>query len=272
MHVTFDTNVINPLACPDMYKKTCPDMASVNVIRESIRARQIYAYMSEASMSLEAISNDERVDVFFRQWASGTYPIQLPEPSDERKQVFSKAIQLGFRVLHVPRMGLKTFIWFPETVWAEDTSFQLNRYGDYIYSQPDTGVTSIKKLGAELVTIHGLSTAHLAHLVILPSWPTAEEIMWLDGLLAEYDSPMKFTSRTKFLEEFREKVAEWFDTDIQASHYAYGHDYLCTFDCASKAGPSSIMHRDRIAINSKRFGINIVSPNKLVEFVTQNET
>ncbi|MFA6222654.1 MAG: hypothetical protein WC647_10120 [Desulfomonilaceae bacterium] len=268
MHVTFDTNVINPLACPDMYEKTCPDMASVDVIRESIQSGRIHAYLSEASTSLEAISNEERLDSFLRQFASGKIPIQLPKPSSERIRVFSEAIQLGLRVLHAPRLGLTTFIEFPETAWAEDTNYLIDerqhRYHEYIRFQPDTGVETIKRLDAELIGIHGLGATHLS---TLPSSPIAANSMW-KGLLAEYGSPIKFRSKKKFLAEFRDRVAEWFDMDIQASHYAYGHDYLCTFDSGSKAGPYAIMHPNRVSINSSRFGIQIVSPSELDALIT----
>lgn len=270
MHVTFDTNVIGPLGCPDLYG-TCPDMPSVDAIREFVRAGRIDAYFSEASTSLEAISNDERVDIFLRQWATGKFPIQLPEPAPERKRVFAEAVHLGLKVLHAPRLALGTFIEFPDDAWAEDINFPIkerqDRYHQYIRSQPDTGVEKLKALGAELVTAHGLSTVHLAHLASLPSWPSAERLMWMDGLLAEYDSPKRFTSRKKFLAEYRDRIAEWFDMDIQASHYAYGHQYLCTFDSARSSGTAGIMHPTRVSNNSTRFGIKVVSPGTLVELV-----
>ena len=92
--------------------------------------------------------------------------------------------------------------------------------------------------------------------------------MWMNGILAEYDSPRKFASRKKFLSEFRELIAEWFDLDIQASHYAYGNDYLCTFDFAKNAGTSAIMHANRKAGNATQFGIQIVSPEELVKLAS----
>ena len=267
MNATLDTNVIGPLACPDLYP-TCPDMQYVDVMRELVRTGKLTAYLSEASTSLEAISNVERVDMFLRQLATRKFPIQIPEPAPERKRVFSEAVSLGLKVLHAPRVALSTFIEFPETAWAQDVNFplkeRLNRYHKYIRSQPDTGVEKLKILGAELVTAHGLSTAHLSHLAALPSWPSAEQLMWMEGLLAEYDSPKRFTSRKKFLSEFRDTLAEWFDTDIQASHYAYGHQYLCTFDSASNAGASAIMHSSRRASNEAKFGLTIVSPRELL--------
>ncbi len=270
MHVTLDTNVIGPLACPDLYP-TWPDMPSIDAIRELIRDGRIIAYLSEASSSLEAIANDERVDSFLRQWATRKFPIQLPELAPERKRVFAEALLLGLRVLHAPRIALGTFIEFPETAWAEDINFPIkerqDRYHNYIRSQPDTGVEKLKTLGAELVAAHGLSTAHLSHLASIPSWPSAEKLMWMEGLLAEYDSPMRFSSRKKFLAEFRDRLAEWFDMDIQASHYAYGHQYLCTFDSANNAGASAIMHPTRISSNTAQFGLAILSPRELVEVV-----
>lgn len=270
MDITLDTNVIGPLACPGLYP-TCPDMPSIDSLRNLILGGTINAYLSEASTSLEAISNDERVDLFLRQWASINNPIALPDPSPERKRVFAEALRLGVKVLHAPRLALGALISFPDESWATDRQFpqkeRLNRYHSYIRSQPHSGVDRLKEFGAELVTIHGLSTDHLKHLSSLPSGPTAEKLMWVNGIIAEYDSPKKFPTKKKFLSEFRDLVAEWFDLDIQASHYAYGNDYLCTFDSAKNAGASAIMHTNRKSRNTTQFGIQIVSPRELVNLV-----
>lgn len=90
--------------------------------------------------------------------------------------------------------------------------------------------------------------------------------MWKQGILAEYGSPKKFSSKKKFLAEFRECVAEWFDMDLIASHYAYGNDVLCTLDAASSAGSYSIMHANQAAILAS-YGIKAVSPAELVNMV-----
>jgi len=271
MDITLDTNVIGPLACPGLYP-TCPDVPSIDSLRNLILSGKINAYLSEASISLEAISNDERVDFFIRQWASRNYPIALPDPSPERKRVFAEALRLGVKVLHAPRIALGALIAFPDESWAADRQFpqeeRLDRYHSYIRSQPHSGAERLKEFGAELVTVHGLSTDHLKHLSSLPSWPTAEKLMWMNGIHAEYDSPKKFPTRKKFLSKFRDLVAEWFDLDIQASHYAYGNDYLCTFDSAKNAGASAIMHANRKSGNTTQFGIQIVSPSELVNLVS----
>jgi len=271
MEVTLDTNVVGPLACPDLYPD-CQDVASIDALRNLIIDGKIHAYLSEASTSLEAISNDERVDSFLRQWVSGNYPITLPVPSEKRQRVFAEAVKLGIKVLHAPRIALGALITFPETSWAADKRFseieRLDRFHSYIRSQPHNGVERIREFGAELVTVHGLSTDHLKHLSSLSSWPSAEKMMWMDGLLAEYDSPKKFPSCKKFLSEFRDLVAEWFDLDIQASHYGYGNDFLCTFDAARNAGASAIMHANRRSGNSSQFDIKIVSPKELISLVS----
>jgi len=242
-------------------------MQSVDTIREFVKTGKLTAYLSEASTSLEAISNDARVDIFLRQWAEKKFPVQMPEPAPERKRVFADAVSLGLKVLHAPRIALGTLIEFPESAWADDVNFtqkeRIERYHQYIRSQPDTGVGKLKVLGTELVSVHGLKTAHLSDLTTIPSTPSAEQLMWIDGLLAEYDSPKKFTSKKKFLSDFRDKLAEWFDMDIQASHYAYGHQYLCTFDSANNSGVSAIMHPSNRSSNAAKFGITIVSPREL---------
>jgi hypothetical protein len=120
-------------------------------------------------------------------------------------------------------------------------------------------------LGAELVEIHKLSTKHLDDLVRIPSIPTAAELMWAQGLVAEFDNQKKFSTKKKFINHVREIIAEWSDLDILASHYGYGNDVFCTLDVSKETGRGGILHSSNHEELRRNFGIEILTPEDLVK-------
>jgi len=221
-------------------------------------------------MSLEAIENEARIDSYLRQWAASRFPIQLPEPAAERKRVFTEAFGLGLKVLLAPRVALDPFIDVPAASWASDVNFPMSerfdRFNLFIRGQASTGIDRLRELGAELIDTHNLQIPQHSG---GPQFGNPGESMWLQGLLAELETPKKFASKKKFLNEYRDRSAEMFDIDLQASHYAYGLDYLCTLDEGKKAGAHSIMHPDRRKLNAEKFEIRVISPLELLEKVHQ---
>jgi len=274
MKVTLDTNVFGPVASPELYL-SAPQREDLDKIRELLQTCKIQGYISEASFALEALSHSDRIDSFIRAWATEQYPIKLPELPAQRISVINNALALGIKVLHVPRIGVGSFYDVAHKEWAKDQNFPMavrqNRYFTFARSFPEIGSGALKKLGAELVATHSLSTQHLSHLETLPSWPKAEEMMWMQGLLAEFDEPKKFPSQKKFIQEVRDVVAEWNDLDILASHYSYGNDVFCTLDSAKSAGANGILHPNQRERLQADFQIFVMSPEELVA-KAENET
>lgn len=274
MRVTLDTNVFGPVASPELYPDA-PQRVALDKICKQTEEGRIQAFISEASLTMEGLTHTDRIDVFIRAWATKQYPIELPELPEPRKEVVRNALSLGLKVLHVPRIAIGSFYELSDKDWAADDLFQIgerqNRYFTFARAFPDIGSGALKKLGAELVGIHALSTQHLKHLEALPSWPSAEELMWMQGLLAEFDQPKKYATQKKFIKEVRELIAEWSDLDILASHYSYGNDVFCTLDSARGTGSKGILHPNQRATLISKFQLDILSPEELVEKL-ENET
>lgn len=256
MHITLDTNIYRLIVrlnrnSDSVYKK----------IRDAILCGEIKAYMCETSFSLEALRKEDRIDKFFRVWANIVFgTINLPSPPNITRGYLEAALNLGIKILHVPRVALGSFVEIQPASWAEDFNYPIEvrqeRYGKFIADFPDNGLNQLRDLGAKLVLIHKIDTSQFP---ICPSPLKPEDFLWLKGIVAEFDTPRKFTSKKYFIGYIRKLCAEWSDLDIIASHYAYGLDYLCTND-------SRNLFRQISRENLKnRYGINIVSPDILIK-------
>ena len=249
MRVTFDTNVFGPVACPEKYSS----LREINIIkqlRELLILGQFEAFISEASLSLDAINHEERVDVFFREWANKYRNIILPNPSPERKEIIACAMALGIKILHVPRVALGSFIDIPSEYWAKDDVFpqseRIQRINSFTRIYAENGLTRLQKFGDELAKKH-----------------TLENEFWLDGIVTEYDQ-LVAGEKKKFVLKVREMVAEWSDLDIIASHYGYGIDYLCTIDCGHNSGANSLFGETSRKNLKCDHGISVISPKQLI--------
>lgn len=274
MRVTLDTNVFGPVAAPMLYPDA-PQIEALRAIRQEIESGNIQPFISEASLSLEGLTHADRIDVFIRAWATRQYPIELPKLPTQRVEVITNALSLGMRALHVPRVALGSFYELTEDNWAKDEIFpiaeRLDRYSNFTRTFPTIGSDALKQLGAELVDNHSLDKQHLESLASLPSWPTASEMMWMKGLIAEFDRPKSFPTQNAFIKHVRELIAEWCDLDILASHYSYGNDIFCTLDSAKGTGSSGILHPAQRNTLVTNFGLSILSPEELVKKIA-NET
>lgn len=173
---------------------------------------------------------------------------------------------MHLRVLHVPRVALGSFVSVPPEAWASDERFSQSQRQDRTFQlmreYPTAGPQVLKTLGAELVTLHGINTTCVFQ---FPGWPSPEELLWLKGIVAEYDRPRKFSTAEHFSRHLRDLVAEWTDIDVVASHYGYGLDFLCTLDTARNTGTKGILTPVNLARLKSQYGIDVVSPGEFVE-------
>ena len=237
LHVTLDTNVYTRVA----------------------------AYISEGSLSLESLPRDERIDLFLREWVT-KYPAQIELPHPPPIAVEELERMLAFdccSVLHSPRIALVSFFKIPQDKWADDARHPIatrrKRHAGFASSFASLGLPQLRRLGKELVRVHALDTSGCGGL--LEHSPPAE-LLWMKGIVAEFDDPKQHASSASFAKKVRDLIAEWFDIDIVASHYAYDLDYFCTCDRGRGSGPSSILH-DWQDLNNG-FDIKVVDPQELI--------
>ena len=274
MRVTLDTNVFGPVSLPELYPDA-PQQGALGIIRQLIMTDRIMAFISEASISLEGLPHADRINMFIRNWVTQQYPIDLPKLSEQRLEVIKSALSLGLKVLHAPRIALGSFYDISDKDWAKDEQYTIGerqkRYFAFAEDFTNIGSNALKRLGAELVSIHSICTKHLANLEKLPSLPTAQQMMWMQGLLAEFDQPKKYMTQKKYIKHVRELIAEWNDLDILASHYSYGNDIFCTLDTARSSGTTRILHPSQREDLISKFDLNILNPEELITKI-ENET
>jgi hypothetical protein len=265
--VTFDTNVFGPVSDPDAYS-THPEIEACIKIRKIIDQSKIKPFISEASLSLEALSPGDRIVKLIREWATKNSGIILLTPSPDRINIFQKAFQIGMKVLHVPRIALGAFVEVPEDSWAKDLRIPIkerqDRNSQFTRKFPKIGPAQLKTLGAELVKLHKLDTTGVINFA---GWPTPEELSWSKGIIAEFDSPLRFNSQKQFINCIREILADWCDLDILSSHYAYNLDYFCTYDLSKSTGTKGIFYKNNQDAFKTEYGIEFVAPSTLLEIL-----
>ena len=173
--------------------------------------------------------------------------------------------------MHVPRIALGSFIEVPSCNWATDEKFTMGerqeRYFEFARRFNHIGLSKLKDLGSELVLLHGIDTSRV---IQFQGWPKSEELLWAKGIIAEYDSPTKFSSAKKLTNHIREIIAEWNDLDILASHYAYGIEFFCTNDRSKSTGANGIFHNESQLNLMETYNISFISPGDLVHRIEQN--
>ena len=260
-YVTFDTNVAMELSAHS-HGSTSPSK-EINIIIEAIQVGIIQPHISEAALTFELFCPEDRLIILLRYFAKYNRP-QMPPVPERARRAYQEIFDLGFRVLHAPRIALKSFLEIPSTAWAADVYFEckerLARYNHFLEDFGSWGPLNLKQLGAKLVKVHKLDTTHCPR---LPGYAYPEMQMWAEGLLAEYKKPMCFPSAKEFLGHIRKLFADWFDVDSIASHYSYGFDFYVTRDTH---GIFSSKHRKRL---KEKYGVLILHPSELVNEISQ---
>jgi len=272
MKVTFDTNVFGPVSSPEEYPNEQQNK-EIKQIRESIKTKKIRGFISEASLKMEALAHSDRIDVYIRAIANRSISKADINLAQQRVNVIKNTLELGMKILHAPRIGYGSFYEINDDDWAQDELFPIgerqDRYFGFGRAYEHKGPVDLKKLGAELAELHKLKTNHLDDLVKIKGMPKASEMMWASGLIAEFDNPMKFDTKKKFIKHVREIIAEWSDMDILASHYGYGNDVFCTIDRSKETGTSGILHLSKRDELRNNFGIEILCPEELIEKINK---
>ena len=262
MRVTFDTNTLDKAVRPERFPKDpCrPDYIKVH---QAVVAGQIEGFLSETIMTLEGIQRVDRAPVFnstrLRQepervsvddegtTTSGLTLVleQLRKPLHlENAARIRAAVDLGFRLLRAPRIGL---------FHIDDPD------GKYVL-QDDSHAALAKRIAKYLEVLHaidqrGVGSSHLQSLGAKFALRDNVQEHWFHSLI-----------RAKDIHEQREverAIAEWSDADSIATHIGYGLDLFCTGDAAKSAGAPSILDSTNRAWLQATYGITFVTISEL---------
>ncbi|WP_281545888.1 hypothetical protein [Grimontia sp. SpTr1] len=248
--VTFDSNVWEQIVDDDKrYQSTI-----YQSIFDRIKSGDIEPFFFEGLAVLESIPKKDRKEFFGNFKASISFQVDDDEPhvtegssapglTDYLQEVIPKALKLGFKFIHTPRIGAPS-LNLPNQYKAKDSKYTLSERLDRTFDC----LRFIESLGAGKARIHAR----------------------LDS-----DSRRGIVNQTKEDESLSQKqyakdVGEWVDGDAIAGHYGFGVDYFCTNDQAKGAGSSSIFHSDNLCKLSEKYDIKVISPAELLELIIES--
>lgn len=270
-HVLFDNNVWGPIAAPDHYEGL--QTPSVAGLRGAIERGRVIPYLSQSSLTIEALGREQRIHEYFRAVAArDSSPI--PTVPAIRDEVISAALAQGFMILRVPRLGLPPFVEIEEHSYANERAYargqRQERYSVFHRAFPESGLSQLKALGTEAAIAHRLRSRTHAALRQLGArtdhLPSEAESEYLQGIVAEFDNPrIPDNTRKKWTRRVRAVLAEMADADAVAAHYAYGTDVFCTSDRSGEGGASGILHPGRREELAEQYGLRILGPEELWE-------
>lgn len=257
MKVTFDSNTWRKVASPDNFYKD-PEIECYKKIRNAINENRIHAFLSETIFTLEAIKKVDRKKFFKSYKASiktkihdgnndGVIRVSLTIGPNEKahpgnneflKEHFADAARLGFKIIHLPRIG---GIVNPEISGAryQRPENELKDYLDKVFEVAER----INELEAGVFDIQQIGNQY-------------DEVNWFHGIGKAPDTEDTLIAKA---------VAEWADGDSIACHIANRGDYFCTNDMAKKAGSKSVLSEKNIKILNTEYGIKIINPKELSE-------
>lgn len=261
MNVTFDSNVFQHVVRPDKFPRD-KDVAHIRAIHEALKAGTVKGFVAETMADLEAIKRTERVAYFSGAKSSakieetelpggkikigitvGAKPAAHPGVPSILKDRFDDAINLGFKFMRCPRIGLPRpqvlkDSWFAAEPSAAATSSRLDGFmaAGRAIEDRGVGIAIVKSIGTRL---NGTNPDHKT---------------WFEGLASALSSQEQTA--------VADAVGEWADGDSVATHIGYGNEFFCTRDRAVAAGKSILNVANRQWLSSE-YGVVFVDIEEL---------
>ncbi len=274
IRITFDTNAYSSITQPQLTKlittgwPLTPDRRHSKLRRIAcwyinwcIRRGRIVAAIPEAAFAAEVLPNVDRIDLIL---AIGTSKAANPPPIPEgRRALIQRALAMGFRVQRGARIAYGELVGVQRNQWASDDVFPVEerqkRFSDFLRHFCDYPKESLHDLGEKLSAIHGLAAKN-PHLALPAAMQkvSLDRFLWREGLAAEKQSQRMHVSSDSFQNVVRDRLSDWADFDIAATHYAYGYDLLCTDDKGNPRSDSIFGSTYAIDV-AGRFGVKIIS-------------
>jgi hypothetical protein len=236
LRVTLDSNTYRRIVTPERFPKD-PKHDQLVTIHEAIARKQISAFLSETTLTIEGIRKDIRAEYF----ASARPNVEVVEGRNEDEELkigltigprdshhpglhpmmneaVALAVQLGIRFMKAPRIGMPRPAALTADLFVPEVS--------------DLSQGVRQERFAELsqaLERQGLGKAAAQAIGSLIRQRLESEAPWYALLnMAQDETEADKISRA---------LNEWADGDTVAGHFAYENDFLCTED-KGKSGPS----------------------------------
>lgn len=267
--VTFDSNVWELIV--DIIKlNNHTDVLALKKIKEAIESKKILPYISDVVVTLEAIRKSDRANYIKKitttmkqtQSVMGTQQdgytliyrkINIVTNFDHHPGLheylsiaLNEALKLGFQFINVPRIAwirLDENIYKPQDILKQKEILTRTFHAARVFEREGLGIAHVLKMGEK----------------VLQQRPNLAQ----QGIGA-----IRAFSYSDDLTKIPSAVAEWADGDAMAAHYGHNHDVFCTLDRGRNAGQYSVLHENRRIFLKSKFGIQILTPNELSEYIS----
>lgn len=182
-------------------------------IGRCIRFGRLRAAIPEAAFAAEVLPIVDRISALV---AAGTpEAVKTTAKIDPaRRAIVEVALQMGFRVLHGPRIAWGEFIDIHIDQWARDERFSVverqQRQSDFIRHFGDYPLERLKDLGETLASPHGLAAGrHDLARAAATIGITIDRYLSDKGLEAEELAPRQHSSVEAFRKRIRAIMSDW---------------------------------------------------------------
>lgn len=240
-----------------------------------IKTHKIEAFLSATMFTIEAIIKKDRLAFMSRynpkiyteeSQEGNTINIQMTlgpdldhmvdfEGTEPLGDYFHKAIELGFKLVKLPRIcGVKN------AEITDDVFLKIRPAADY-----DKFILKASEVGDQ-ITSRGAGMAHIIELLSPYDAITANIFTKFDLLF--HDVNKKTISQRKVeIERVAKSIAELSDGDSVAASIGLECDAFCTNDRAINAGVRSVFSEENVNWLKEQYRFNKLTPTELIEFL-----
>ncbi|MDY0300019.1 MAG: hypothetical protein RBQ99_00355 [Trichlorobacter sp.] len=257
MKVTFDSNVWQQVSNPSNYPDD-PASACFQKISEAISTGKINAYLAETTFTLEAFKKTDRqsslasyspkIEFTTDEMPNGVIKVGFkidpdkgahPGNNSYLSEYLAKAIPLGFKILHCPRIG-----------GFKNPDIQ----DEYFARQTEAETHDRNELAGEVSRAIEARNAGVSHIKKIGAQYSPDPKDWLKGIRAAPDSEEKAIAKA---------FSEWVDGDSVAVHVGYKNTHYCTRDQGKNAGQGSVLAKSNREWLEQTYGVVFVTPEEL---------
>lgn len=245
--VTFDSNVWEKIVDEDKRSEN----AVYQYIYNKINNGTIKPFFFEGLATMENIKKIDRKLFFGNFKASIQFQVDdesphviegiaAPELSEYLRKTIPKALDMGFKFIHTPRIGAHS-LNIAEQYKASDDKYLLSER----LKRTSDCIRFIESLGAGKANIHNKLDEDN-----------------IKGIVHQTKQDKSLNNKN-----YAKGIAEWVDGDAVAAHYAFGIDYFCTNDQAKGAGITSIFHPTNLYKLTEKYEIKFINPIDILDIL-----
>jgi hypothetical protein len=230
MKITFDTNALERAARPEQHPKD-PAQADYIKVYRALTAGVLRGYFSDTIVTLEAVENNDRVQVFGS--TQPTMQMVRPYRSEDGSEIVPVTIKVeqtrkplhpknAARIHAALQIGMRA-LWAPPRVG----SFRIEDPDDTIYEAGGSDAQLSERLDRSFALATAIEKRGLGHAKVRM---VEAKLAARHGVQESWLRSLRWARGPDEQHAVKRAIAEWADGDTVAAHYAYQNDCLCSDD------------------------------------------